>query len=96
MQASANITTGIGMPSILPCPRRSKPSSPELDRIDVGAEPGLPQQEGDRDAGECEHHDRHRYAEHIALSEALETVEPRAPLHDVELEQRRLAEAGEK
>ena len=32
----------------------------------------------------------------IALAETLETVEARAPLHDVELEQRRLAEAGEK
>ena len=66
------------------------------DRIDVGAEPGLPQQEGDRDAGEREHHHRHRDAEQIALAQMLEAVETRAPLHDVELEQRGLAEAGEK
>ena len=43
-----------------------------------------------------EHDDRHRYAEQIALSEAFETVEPRAPLHDIELEKRRLPESGKK
>ena len=66
------------------------------DRVDIGAEPCLPQQERDHDAGQREHHDRHRDAEQIALAELLEPVEPRAPLHDVELEQRGLPEAGEK
>jgi hypothetical protein len=35
-------------------------------------------------------------AEHIALAEYLEAVEARAPLHDVELEQRGLSQAGQK
>jgi hypothetical protein len=62
----------------------------------VTAEPRPPQEERDRHTKQREHHDRHRDAQQIALSELLESVESRAPLHHVELEQRRLSEPGEK
>jgi len=55
------------------------------DRVDVGADPRPSQQERHQDAGERETSRSASERQQIALSEALEAVESRAPLHDIEL-----------
>jgi hypothetical protein len=64
------------------------------DRVDVGPDPGLPQQKRNDAAGHGKDHDRHRDAQHLALPEELETVHSGAPLHHIELEQDGLAQSG--
>ena len=57
-------------------------------------DPGPAKQERDEAAGNREHDDGHRDAEDVALTQKLKTVHAGAPLHDVELEQHGLPEAG--
>ena len=66
------------------------------DRVDVGARAGsCRSRNATATQAIANIDDRHRHAEDVALPEVLETVHARAPLHDVELEQRGLPEAGQ-